>query len=174
MIPIKTKEEIEKMKEGGKILAKILEEIKKAILKSGESFKEIEGIGLCGSLARGDFSSKSDIDIFIVIPEGLSEREAWLTWNKKLREFLKDFERDITVLIYSLKSLREISSWYVLRLASEGQLIYDRDGKVETLFKKIIQVAKKAGLTEEEIHGHKYWIKKDLKIGKTFEIRVNE
>lgn len=152
----------------------ILEEIKKAIIESGESFKEIEAIGLCGSLARGDFSSKSDIDIFIVIPDGLSEREAWLTWNKKLRGFLKAFERDITVLIYSLKSLREISSWYVLRLASEGQLIYDRDGKVETLFKKIIQVAKDAGLTEEEIHGHKYWIKKDLKIGEAFEIRVNE
>jgi len=116
----------------------IAEEIKKAILASGESFREIEGIGLCGSLARGDFSPKSDIDIFIVIPEGLSEREVWLVWNKKLREHLKAFERDITVLVYSLKSLREISSWYVLRLASEGQLIYDPKGTVETLFQKII------------------------------------
>jgi predicted nucleotidyltransferase len=150
------------------------EEIKKAILESGESFREIEGIGLCGSLARGDFSPKSDIDIFIVIPDGLSEREVWLVWNKKLRGYLKAFARDITVLVYSLKSLREISSWYVLRLASEGQLIYDPNGKVETLFKKIIKAAENAGLTEEEIHGHKYWVKKDLKIGEAFLIRVNE
>ncbi len=41
--------------------------------------------------------SDSDIDIFIVNPDGISEREAWLTWNKKLREMLKVFERDITV-----------------------------------------------------------------------------
>lgn len=150
------------------------EEIKRAILESGESFREIEGIGLCGSLARGDFSPKSDIDIFIVIPDGLSEREVWLVWNKKLRGYLKAFGRDITVLVHSLKSLREISSWYVLRLASEGQLIYDPKGEVETLFKKIIKAAKNAGLAEDEIHGHKYWVKKDLKIGEAFEIRVSE
>jgi predicted nucleotidyltransferase len=152
----------------------MLEEIKRVILESVELFKEVEAIGFCGSLARGDSSLKSDIDIFIVIPEGLSEREAWFTWNRKLRELLKDFERDITVLIYSLKSLKEISSWYVLRLASEGKLIFDRDGKVGRLFEKIIQTAKNAGLVEEEIHGHKYWIKKDLKIGETFEIKVSE
>jgi predicted nucleotidyltransferase len=152
----------------------MLEEIKKAIIESGETFGEVVAIGFCGSLARGDFSAKSDIDIFIVIPDGLSEREAWLTWNKKLREMLKDFNRDLTVLIYSPKSLKEISSWYVLRLASEGKLIYDQDGKIEALFKKIIQTARDAGLTEEEIHGHRYWIKKDLRIGETFEIRVIE
>lgn len=153
---------------------RILEEIKKAILESSEPFNEAEAIGLCGSIGRGDFSEKSDIDVFIVIPDGFSEREAWLTWNKKLREILKVLDRDITVLIYSLKSLKEISSWYVLRLASEGILIYDQNGKVEALFKKIIQAAKEAGLVEEEIHGHKYWVKKDLQIGETFEIRVSE
>ncbi|TSC54376.1 MAG: hypothetical protein LiPW16_25 [Microgenomates group bacterium LiPW_16] len=41
MIPIKTKEEIEKMKEGGKILAKILEEIKKEV-KSGITTLELD------------------------------------------------------------------------------------------------------------------------------------
>jgi len=152
----------------------LFEEVKKIILESGESFSGIEGVGLCGSIARGDFSPKSDIDIFIIIANGLSEREVWLTWNKKLRGLLKVFGRDITILVYSLQSLTEISSWYVLRLASEGKLIYDRDGKIEKLFKKIILTAKDAGLVEEEIHGHKYWIKKDLRIGETFEIRVNE
>jgi len=151
-----------------------VDEIKEAVIGCEKLLNEIEAIGLCGSLARGGFSSKSDIDIFIVIPDGLSEREAWLTWNKRLRVLLKGFERDITVLIYSLRSLKEISSWYVLRLASEGKLIYDRDGKIEALFKKIIQTAKNAGLTEEELHGHKYWIKKDLQIGETFEIRITE
>jgi predicted nucleotidyltransferase len=152
----------------------MFEEIKRIILESGESLEGIEAIGLCGSIARGDFSQKSDIDIFIVIANGLSEREVWLAWNKKLRELLKVFGRDITILIYSLKSLKEISSWYVLRLASEGKLIYDRSRKIEQLFKKIIMIAKDSGLVEEEIHGHKYWIKKDLKIGETFEIRVSE
>jgi len=87
-----------------------VDEIKKAIIGCGESLNEIEAIGLCGSIVRGDFSPKSDIDLFIVIPDHLSERETWLTWNKRLRDILKVFERDITVLVYSLKSLKEISS----------------------------------------------------------------
>ena len=151
-----------------------VDEIKEAVIGCEKLLNEIEAIGLCGSLARGDFSSKSDIDIFVVISDGLSEREAWLTWNRILREILKDFGRDITVLIYSPKSLKEISSWYVLRLASEGKLIYDREGKIKKLFEKIIQTAKNAGLVEEEIHGHKYWIKKDIRIGEAFEISVSE
>lgn len=151
----------------------IIEQIKRIIL-CDEALKEVEGLGVFGSLARGDFSPKSDIDIFIVIPDGSSEREAWITWNKKLRELLKGFRRDITVLIYSMKSLREISSWYVLRLASEGKMIYDPGGKIESLFKKIIQTAQKAGLVEEEIHGRKYWTKKELKIGESFEIKVQQ
>lgn len=152
----------------------MFEEIRKTMLDSKELFNEVEGIGLCGSMARGDFTSKSDIDIFIVIPDDFSEREVWITWNKKLRDLLEIYRRDITVLVYSLKSLKEISSWYVLRLASEGKLVYDREGKIEGLFRKIIQAAKEEGLIEEEIHGHHYWTKKDLRIGETFEIRVRE
>lgn len=75
----------------------MLEEIKKLIINSKESLGEIERVGLCGSMVRGDFSLKSDIDIFIVNPDAVSEREAWLTWNKKLREMLKVFKRGITV-----------------------------------------------------------------------------
>ncbi|NWF93007.1 MAG: nucleotidyltransferase domain-containing protein [Syntrophaceae bacterium] len=152
----------------------LLEEVKKTILDSKLSFRDIEAIGVCGSLARGDFSSKSDIDIFIVIPDSFSEREVWLQWNRILREELKVFQRDITVLVYSLRSLKEVSSWYVLRLASEGKLIYDRNGKVEELFEKIVQTAKNSGLVEEEIHGHRYWVKKDIRIGETFEVSVSE
>jgi len=152
----------------------VIEKIKKAILESKESFKDIEAIGLFGSLVRGSFSIKSDIDVFIVISNNLSERESWVNWNKKLRNILKDFQRDITVLIYSIKSIKEISSWYVLRLASEGQLIYDPKGKIDRLFKDIIEAAKKSGLIEAEVQGYRYWMIKDLKIGETFEIKIRQ
>ncbi len=36
----------------------MLEEIKKLIINSKEFLGEIEGVGLCGSLARGDFSPR--------------------------------------------------------------------------------------------------------------------
>lgn len=143
-------------------------------MESGESFSDVEAIGLFGSVARGEFSPRSDIDIFIVIPDGILERESWLKWNRKMREILKTLHRDITVLIYSRKSLKEISSWYVLRLASEGQLVYDRNGEIKKIFEKMIQRAKDSGLVEEEIHGHKYWIKRDLRIGQTFEMKMSD
>lgn len=152
----------------------MFEEIKKFFLDHKDLLKEVEAIGLFGSIARGDFTQRSDIDIFIVVPDEVSEREVWIKWNKILRDLLEDFQRDITVLVYSIKSLKEISSWYVLRLASDGKIIYDRSGEVEKIFNRIIQAAIDEGLIEEEFDNHKYWIKRGLKIGESFELRLSD
>lgn len=151
-----------------------VEEIKKILLSTDDELKGIEAIGLCGSMVRGNFSAKSDIDIFIVVADGISERDTWISWNKRLRNSLKIFQRDLTILVYSIKSLKEISSWYVLRLASEGRLIYDPQDRIKELFGKILKTGENAGLIEEEINGYKYWIKKDLKIGDTLILKVDE
>lgn len=147
-----------------------LDEIKRRLLEL-EGIEETEAVGIFGSLVRGDFGPRSDIDVFVVLkskPSGLKADDLW--W-KRVYEVLKEFGRDITVLVYSLKGLKEVFSWYILRLASEGVIIYDRGG-VEEIFQRIITVAKEAGLVEDEIHGHRFWIKKDLRLGQTFEVRV--
>jgi len=46
-----------------------LEEVKRKLLEREDLLRDLEALGVCGSLARGEFSQRSDIDIFVVIRE---------------------------------------------------------------------------------------------------------
>lgn len=149
----------------------ILKKVKKSILSLGKELQDLEAIGICGSLARGvDFNSRSDIDIFIVIKEKVKENIE-LYWYKRLKSVLKTFNREITVLVYSIKGLKMISNWYVLRLASEGILIYDK-ANIGELFNKIIAKAKSEGMVEQTLHGVKFWSLNKERIGKPLSLSL--
>lgn len=143
-------------------------EIKSAILKTDLS--NALAIGLFGSLARGDFSERSDIDIFVVVEKKTTDTDFF--WSKKIKEALKSCDRDVTVIVYSVKGLKEVNNWYVLRLASEGIIFYDQ-GNIKELFDKIIKAAKEAGLKEIKRGDSSVWsIDRALKKGETFEVKV--
>lgn len=153
-----------------------LEGVKERLLSlDSHVLSQAEGIGLFGSLVRGDFHSRSDIDVFIVVSdqEGKKGLELDHIWYERIMKVLAPFQRDVTVLIYDFKCLREICNWYVLRLASDGVIIYDKEGKVNELFKKILKAAREAGLVKMIIGDVKVWAKKlPWKIGERFEVKV--
>ena len=146
-------------------------ELKRAIGSLGEKLEEALAIGIMGSLARGDFSERSDIDVFVVVEKKRSDTDR--VWWKRITEVLEGFHRDITVITYSVNGLKKISNWYVLRLASEGILIYDR-GKVGEIFRKIIETAHRAGLVERKVGDHRVWSAKHLKLGERLKLEVEE
>ncbi len=148
-----------------------IENVKDALLSLGDKLKEADAIGICGSLARGDFNEKSDIDIFVIVKEGTSDMDR--TWWDRINDALKEFRRDITVLVYPINGLIKVINWYVLRLASEGIFVYDQ-GHVKDLFGKIIRAAKRAGLVEKEINGRKVWSAKNLKLGEELIVEVKD
>lgn len=150
-----------------------LGDVGERILNLGSVLEQAEAIGVFGSLARGNFSpDKSDIDIFIVVKEKGYGFEISDLWWKRINKALEDFGREVTVLVYSISGLKNISSWYVLRLATEGIIIYDKSG-IRELFANIIKAAKEAGLVEEEMpSGRKVWVARGLKFGKVLEVKV--
>jgi len=107
-------------------------------------------------MARGDFGEYSDIDIFVVVSEKKPGCDMDRIWWKRMKDALKEFRRDVTVITYSVQGIKSISNWYVLRLASEGVLVYDKGG-IKELFDKIIEVARNTGLVEKSIGNHKVW-----------------
>jgi hypothetical protein len=150
----------------------MLESVKQALLSLGDELREAEGVGICGSLARGyDFGETSDIDVFVVVSEKKPDGETDRLWWRRINQALVDFDRDVTVLVYSLKGLRKISHWYVLRLASEGVLVFDA-GKVRALFDQIKRAARQAGLIEEWFEGQRIWKFPDLRLGENREVRL--
>ncbi|RKZ21722.1 hypothetical protein DRQ18_03995 [bacterium] len=156
-----------------RIQKQLIDSIKNAILSLEKELEEAEAVGIMGSIARGDFNEKSDIDIFVIVKEmkpGSNTERLW--WNR-INRVLKEFKRDITVIVYTVKALKKISNWYVLRLASEGILIYDK-GNIKELFAKIIRTAKEAGLVERKIGTHKVWSAPDLEPGERLILEVKD
>jgi predicted nucleotidyltransferase len=151
-----------------------ISEVKEAILSLGEKLNEVEAIGIMGSLARGDFDEKSDIDVFVVVKEKIPGTDVERAWWERINDALSKFKRDVTVILYSVKGLKRISNWYVLRLASEGVLLYDRGG-IKDLFKKIVETARRAGLEEREAGGkRKIWVAKNLKLRERLILEVDD
>jgi len=152
-----------------------LPRVKKTLLtKLRDHLDEVEAMGIFGSLARGTFGERSDIDVFLVLPDDPVEvQEMW--WHR-VSDALEDFQRDVTVLVYTFEGLKAVSNWYVLRLASEGVLIYDPGNRVKQLFKKIIKAAHKAGLVERDVGGgQKVWTtRRPLERGEIIEVRVED
>lgn len=149
------------------------EQVKKAILSLGDELTGAEAVGICGSLARGwDFDEHSDIDIFVVVRHKAPGGETDRHWWRLMQRALRPFGRDISVLVYTLKGLRSVCNWYVLRLASEGLVIFDQ-GQVTQLFQDIVQAAEAAGLVQERIGDAWVWTAKGIKPGEVIEVTVS-
>ncbi|RKX68860.1 hypothetical protein DRP53_09835 [candidate division WOR-3 bacterium] len=149
------------------------EAVKEAILRMGGILREAEAVGVMGSLARGDFSDRSDIDIFVIVKEKKSGYDVDRIWWDRINEALSLFHRDVTVVVYSVNGLRRISNWYVLRLASEGILVYDKGG-IKGLFRKIIETARRAGLVERMVGNHRVWSAINLDLGERLKLEVKD
>jgi len=125
----------------GKI-QKVKDEVRQITLRLGK--KEILALGLFGSLARGDFDERSDIDIFVI-----TEKEIPLKEQDELyyafSELIPRFRRDITVLVYDIDGLKRIPTWQTLNLVKDACFVYDRV-EIEKIFKKILQKAEEHGI----------------------------
>jgi len=123
-------------------LESVKDEVRRIALRLGK--KGILAVGLFGSLTRGDFDERSDIDIFVI-----TEREIPLREQDELyyafSELRSEFGRDITVLVYDINGLKGIPTWQTLNLVKDAYFVYDRAG-IEKIFEDILQEAKDHGI----------------------------
>lgn len=149
-----------------------LEDVKRRLLARKEFLDEVEGMGICGSLARGDFRDRSDIDVFVIIKEEDDRPDVDEIWYQKIKELMGNLRRDITVIIYTLEGLKAVPTWHTIRLASEGVIACDK-GKVRETFQRIVEKARKAGLVERKIGKKKVWmVNRPLRRGEIIEVKV--
>lgn len=141
-------------------MKRIEEEIRKIILNLGR--REILAVGLFGSLARGKFNEKSDIDIFVITDRELTVKEQdelYYVFGK----LIPIFKRDVTVLVYDVEGLKRIPSWQTLNLIRDAQFIYDK-ANIKEIFRKILEEAEKHGI----IYNEKERVFKVKKHGRVF------
>jgi len=114
----------------------------------GLNRRDILAVGLFGSLARGTYHDRSDIDIFVITEKCLSLKEQDELYYA-FSELIGVFHRDVTVLAYDLKGVKEVPCWHTLQMIKDAQFIVDHAG-VEEIFKKILQQAAEKGIIYDE------------------------
>jgi predicted nucleotidyltransferase len=137
----------------------IKEEVRKIALNLRN--REVLAVGLFGSLVRGDFNEKSDIDIFIITHNELTlkeQDELYYTFS----ELIPKFGRDITVLVYDLESLKKVPSWQTLNLIRDACFVYDPE-RIKEAFKMILEKAEQSGI----VYDSKERVFKSKKPGRT-------
>jgi predicted nucleotidyltransferase len=127
----------------------ILGEIRRIVKDLGR--KDVLAAGLFGSMARGDFNERSDIDVFVVTKEelGIKEQDEFYYAFSKL---IQKFGRDVTVLVYDVRSLKRVPSWQTLNMLKDAVFAYDAGG-VKGIFRKILDKAEKSGVFYDEEEG---------------------
>jgi len=123
-------------------IKRIKKEVRKIALNLRK--KEVLAVGLFGSLARGDFNEKSDIDIFIITNTELTlkeQDELYYTFS----ELIPKFGRDMTVLVHDIESLKKVPSWQTLNLIKDACFVYD-SGRIKEAFKMILEEAEQYGI----------------------------
>jgi predicted nucleotidyltransferase len=124
----------------------VVSEIGKIVKSLGR--KDVLAAGLFGSLARGDFNEKSDIDIFIITEKELEIKEQD-EFYYAFSELRRKFRRDTTVLVYDVESLKRVPSWQTLNMIRDAVFAYDAAG-VKEIFKAILDEAEKHGIFYDE------------------------
>ena len=95
----------------------IVDEIGRIVKDLGR--KDVLAAGLFGSMARGDFHERSDIDVFVVTEKELGIKEQDQFYYA-FSELIRRFGRDVTVLIYDVRSLKRVPSWQTLKMVKDA------------------------------------------------------
>ena len=127
-------------------IQKVKDEIGRITLRLGR--EDVLAVGLFGSLARGDFHERSDIDVFVITLKELPLDEQHKFYHD-YHELIGQFHRDITVLVYDVAGLKCVPCWHTLNMVKDAQFVYDR-ANIEELFKRILREAKTHGIVYDE------------------------
>ncbi len=113
---------------------------------------EVLAVGIFGSMARGDFGERSDVDIFVITCRPFSLEEQDHLYRVFGRAVIPHFGRDVTVLVYDVESLRRVPTWHTLMMIRDAQFVDDRAG-VEALFRRILNEAEAQGIMYDAQEG---------------------
>lgn len=113
------------------------------------------GIVLFGSVARGDATEKSDIDLLIVLEDAESiDRDKYKRWDKVV-----SFNRPYSPQFVHLPRASEPIGSIWLETSIDGEVLYDPSGTLEKTFRNIRLKIAEGLYQRKESHGHAYWVR---------------
>lgn len=100
-------------------MKKILRKIAKGLSK----IEDVKAVILYGSLARGEFTSRSDIDLFILTTDGKIHKEV----QNEVIELESEIGRNIQPTIRTIAELQKTDTGLLQNIFQEGKILYLRE-----------------------------------------------
>jgi len=100
-----------------------MKRILKKIAKELSKIEDVKVIILYGSLARGEFTSRSDVDLLILTTEYNTQKEI----HDKVIELESEIGRNIQPTIRTLAELQKTDTGLLQNIFQEGKILYLRE-----------------------------------------------
>lgn len=97
-----------------------MKRILKKIAKELSSIEDVKAVILYGSLARGEFTSRSDIDLFILATDNKTQKEV----EDKVIELESEIGRNIQPTIRTIAELQKTDTGLLQNIFQEGKILY--------------------------------------------------
>lgn len=114
--------------------------------------KNLIGLLLFGSQARGDVHDQSDTDILIVVTPNIRiERDLYRPWDSRLAD-------NISVNITNLPKTATDAGSLWLECALDAQIIYDPSAQIKTMLSCIRELITSGKVRRHVTHGQGFWV----------------
>jgi len=100
-----------------------MKRILKKIAKELSKIEDVKAIILYGSLARGEFTSRSDVDLFILTTKDKTQKEI----HDKIIELESEIGRNIQPTIRTITELQKTDTGLLQNIFQEGKILYLRE-----------------------------------------------
>ena len=123
--------------------------------------KDLEGVLLFGSWARGEQREGSDIELLIVLREGVAiKRELYRKWEKTETQLASETSQCLVEpSIVTLPSLNSLPSSLWAEVSIDGILLFEQTQKIREYLFKVRQAIANGALRRERTHGQNYWVR---------------
>jgi len=96
-----------------------MKRILKKIAKELSKTKDVKAVILYGSLARGEFTSRSDVDLFILTTEDKTQKEIY----DKIIELESEIGRNIQPTVRTITELQRTDTGLLQNIFQEGKIL---------------------------------------------------